>query len=142
MDTWSVTTEYVSNPDRVAGENTSVGSVRPIHSDLGWHRDTERGQKWALCWWHNLLAVSRREGKLVNASIVCTEDAVICYHWQVSAGSLQDQACLKLSLTNKIHYDDEFKTYNTRLSVVFTKLDFTTLWKKWQKFDGWINQFN
>lgn len=25
--------------------NASVGSACPIHSDLGWHQDTERGRK-------------------------------------------------------------------------------------------------
>lgn len=64
MNTWSVTTEYVINPERVADEqNASVGSAWSIHSDLGWHQDTERGQKWALCWWRNLLAVSKEKEK-------------------------------------------------------------------------------
>lgn len=33
-------------PDSVVDE---CSSARPIRWDWGWHQDTERGQKWALC---------------------------------------------------------------------------------------------
>lgn len=67
MDTWCVTTEYrrVQKEELMeAGptcQNVSVWKIHPTRWDLGWHQDTERGQRWALCWWHNLLAVGGRE---------------------------------------------------------------------------------
>lgn len=44
-----MTIEYFSYPDSVVDErptcqNASVASACPIHLDLGWRRDTERGQ--------------------------------------------------------------------------------------------------
>lgn len=54
MDTGSVTIEYRRNPERskwnlVQLVRVSVEKVRPIRWDSGWHRDTERGQRSALC---------------------------------------------------------------------------------------------
>lgn len=39
-----MTTEYVSNRERVTDGLSSVWSARLIRLDLDWHQDTERGQ--------------------------------------------------------------------------------------------------
>lgn len=74
--TWSVTTEYMNNPEEVSKQHPTCQNVLrvpcSIHWDLGWHQDTERGQRWELCWWHNLLAVSGQEKNLLIDSIFPT----------------------------------------------------------------------